>query len=185
MATTRHHPAEDELLAVRCQLGEAAAFDELIARWHPPLWSFIRRLVGDDDRAQEIVQEAWLRILRGLPRLRDGARLRAWLFGIARRTLMDRLRYEYAAAPTVDIDVDDVASDLAAPDDPENLQQLEAALADLPPVEREVVTLFYFEELSLNEVADVLNIPVGTVKSRLFRAKRLLRHNLVVRGVEP
>ncbi len=54
MAPTPHRPAEDELLAIRCQLGEPAAFDELIARWHMPLWSFVRRLVGEDDAAREI-----------------------------------------------------------------------------------------------------------------------------------
>ena len=79
------HTREDELLVVRCQLGERPAFDDLIDRWHAPLWKYARRLTGSDDAAQEVAQDVWLRVLRGIHRLRDGARLRAWLFGIARR----------------------------------------------------------------------------------------------------
>ena len=183
MQTSEHHPTDDELLAVRCQLGEPAAFDELIARWHAPLWSFVRRLVGDDDAAREIFQDVWVRVIRGIPRLRDGSKLRAWLFGIARRTLMDRLRQEYAQSPTVDVDVDEIAADGSTGEDAEELQELERALALLPIVEREVLTLFYLQELSLNEVAEALKVPVGTIKSRLFRAKRLLRQAMTARGV--
>jgi len=185
MRTTEHKPADDELLAIRCQLGEPAAFDDLIARWHAPLWSFVRRLVGEDDAAREIFQDVWVRVIRGLPQLRDGSKLRAWLFGIARRTLMDRLRQEYARSPAVDIDVDEIPADPRAGEDAEDLQELEEALSDLPITEREVLTLFYLQELSLNEVADALKVPVGTIKSRLFRARRLLRQALTARGVRP
>ena len=115
MPTTEHDPTDDELLAIRCQLGEAAAFDDLIARWHGPLWSFVRRLVGEDDAAREIFQDVWVRVIRGIPRLRDGSKLRAWLFGIARRTLMDRLREEYARSPIVDVDVDEIPADARRP----------------------------------------------------------------------
>lgn len=185
MRTTEHNPADDELLAIRCQLGEPAAFDDLIARWHAPLWSFVRRLVGEDDAAREIFQDVWVRVIRGIPQLRDGSKLRAWLFGIARRTLMDRLRQEYARSPTVDVDVDEIAADPSAGGDEEDLQELEGALSDLPITEREVLTLFYLQELSLAEVADALKVPVGTIKSRLFRARRLLRQALTARGVRP
>ncbi len=74
---------------------------------------------------------------------------------------------------------------LSAGEDAEDLQELERALARLPIIEREVVTLFYLQELSLNEVAEALKVPVGTIKSRLFRAKRLLRQAMTARGVRP
>jgi len=177
-----HNPAAYELLAIRCQLGEPAAFEDLIARWHAPLWSFIRRLVGDDESARDIFQDVWVRVIRGIPQLRDGSRLRAWLFGITRRTVMDRLRKEYAESPIADLDVDDIPAD-ALSLDAANLDELERALVELPIVEREVLTLFYLQELSLNEVAEALKVPVGTIKSRLFRAKRLLRQAVTKRGV--
>jgi RNA polymerase sigma factor (sigma-70 family) len=187
---------EDELLAVRCQLGETSAFDELIQRWHEPLWKFVRRLTDDDDAAAETVQDVWVRVLRGIGRLRDGTRLRAWLFGIARRAVMDRLRERYADAHVVSADdersggaaLSEVTSPSpgsgagASPDDPavieEDLERMHDALAKLPVTEREVLTLFYLQELSLGEVAEVLDVPVGTVKSRLFRARHALRARL-------
>ena len=169
---------EDEWLVVRCQLGERPAFDELIARWGQPVWKYVRRLTNSDEVANEIVQDVWLRVLRGLNRLRDGSKLRAWLFGIARRTLMDRLREQYAAPVMSDVDVGDLAVDAAADDSEEDLAAVQEALAQLPVVERETLTLFYLRELSLGEVADVLDVPIGTVKSRLFRARKLLRREV-------
>lgn len=165
----------DELLAVRCQLGDPGAFDDLVARWHAPLWQYTRRMVGRDDEARDVLQDVWLRVVRGIPRLRDGSRLRGWLFGIARRTLMDRLRREYAAPPAGDIDPGDLAAAIDDIDREAELASLDAALGSLPAAEREILTLFYLRDLSLAELADVLDVPIGTVKSRLFRARRLLR----------
>lgn len=165
----------DELLVVRCQLGEPRAFDDLVASWHAPLWQYIRRMVGRDDEAQDLLQDVWVRIIRGIPRLRDGARLRGWLFGIARRALMDRLRREYAAPAAGDVDPGDLAAEPDAIDREAELASLDAALGTLPAIEREILALFYLRDLSLAELADVLDVPIGTVKSRLFRARRLLR----------
>jgi RNA polymerase sigma factor (sigma-70 family) len=175
--------ADDELLAIRCQLGDPAAFDDLIARWHAPLWGFVRRLTGDDEAAREILQDVWIRVIRGIPHLRDGSKLRAWLFGIARRTLMDRLRAQYARArtETLDIEIDEIATEPAV-DEMDDVEALERALKQLPVLEREAITLFYLQELSLNEIADALTIPVGTVKSRLFRGRRLLRQRITEGG---
>ena len=174
---------DDELLAIRCQLGEPAAFDDLIARWHAPLWAFVRRLTSDDDEAREILQDVWLRVIRGIPRLRDATKLRAWLYGIARRRLMDRLREQYARARAVDVDVDvDEIPTALAVDEIGDLDALERAVAQLPVLEREAVTLFYLHELSLNEIAEALKVPVGTVKSRLFRGRRLLRQRMTEKG---
>ena len=172
------HRDDDEWLAVRCQLGERDAFDTLIRRWHPPLSSFVRRMVGSDHVADDIVQDAWLRIVRGFPRLRDPERLRAWMFGIARRSVMDALREKYASPATVVVeDISDVA---LTPDDglEDDLRAMEDALGGLPLVEREILTLFYLKELTIGEIADVLGIPAGTVKSRLFRARALLRDRM-------
>ncbi|WP_305075870.1 RNA polymerase sigma factor [Microtetraspora sp. AC03309] len=87
----------DELLVVRCQLGERAAFTELVAAWHVPVWTYVRRML-DAERADDVAQEIWLAVIRGLPRLRDPGRFAPWLFTIARRAVTDRLREEYARA---------------------------------------------------------------------------------------
>lgn len=165
----------DELIVVRCQLGEPEAFDDLIARWHGPLWQYIRRMSGRDDEAQDMLQDVWLRVIRGIARVRDGSRLRGWLFGITRRVLMDRLRRQYATPPASDLNTDDLAAEPEPPDREPSLEALDAAIETLPLIEREVLTLFYLRDLSLAEIAEALNIPTGTVKSRLFRARRLAR----------
>jgi RNA polymerase sigma-70 factor (ECF subfamily) len=174
---------EDELLALRCQLGEADAFADLIRRWNDPLWRYLRRIASNDADAQELAQEVWLRVVRGISRLRDPATLRPWLFGIARRVAMDHLRERYRQPPTIEVDesLDPAAIDAINEDLHEDLATLEDELRRLPVVEREVLTLFYLRELSLAQVAAVLTLPVGTVKSRLFRARKLLRQEMAHR----
>lgn len=141
----------------------------------------MRRLSGEDDASREILQDVWLRVIRGIPRLRDGSKLRAWLFGIARRTLMDGLRDQYVRSSPLDVDVDEIPTESPV-EDIDDLAALEHALERLPLVEREAVTLFYLQELSLNEIAEALKVPVGTVKSRLFRGRRLLRKHMTEQG---
>jgi RNA polymerase sigma-70 factor (ECF subfamily) len=168
----------DELLAVRCQLGERAAFDELIVRWHVPLWRYLRRLSGNDDIAGDLAQESWVRILRGLSSLRDASRLRPWIFGIARRVAMDRLREQYMRNSVEDASIEAIAAPAADEHLESDLAALEAGLAALPPRERETLALFYLRELTIEQMAVLLEVPAGTVKSRLFRARELLRREL-------
>lgn len=174
---------QDELLVVRCQLGERPAFDELVERWHSPVWKYLRRVTGDDDAAWDVAQDVWLRVLRGIGRLREGASLRPWLFGIARRTLMDRFRQQYSTPMDADVDPGTLAADEPVSGLEEDLAAMERELARLPVIEREVLTLFYLRELTLTDIAEVLRVPVGTVKSRLFRARRLLRRGLDQEGL--
>ena len=169
---------QDELVVIRCQLGERPAFDELVERWHGPVWKYIRRVAGSDDAAWDVAQDVWLRVLRGIARLRDATSLRPWLFGIARRALMDRLRHQYATPEDPAVDLATLPANAGADDSEDDLEAMDRQLARLPVIEREVLTLFYLRELSLTEVADVLGVPVGTVKSRLFRARRQLRRAL-------
>ena len=178
---------EDEWIAVRCQLGERAAFDELIQRWHGPIWEYVRRLSDDDDVAQDIAQDIWLRVLRGIGRLRDPAKLRAWLFGIAHRTWIDTLRKKYAVvvADIDEVDRHELPDPMIADDLEQEITAVEQELSRLPPIEREALTLFYLRELSLQEIAQALDIPVGTVKSRLHRARRMLRRELTGKGDVP
>jgi len=169
-------PDHDERLALRCLLGEPAAFDELVARWHPGIWRYARRMAGNDHEADDLAQDVWLRVVRGLPRLEEPARIRAWIFGIARRVLMDRLRVRYATPVMAEVELDTLETAPAEDDDLRSrIGEMESALATLPVIERDVLALFYLDELSLAEVAAVSGVPIGTVKSRLFRARQLLR----------
>jgi RNA polymerase sigma factor (sigma-70 family) len=168
----------DELLAIRCQLGERAAFDTLISRWHEPIWRYLRRLSNSDDAAADLAQDTWLKVLRGIATLREPASLRAWMFGIARRAAMDRLRRQYARPPEDDAAIDDIPAQLADADLESDLAALENGMESLPLREREALALFYLRELTIDEIAALLDVPPGTVKSRLFRARHLLRKQL-------
>ncbi|MFD1540773.1 RNA polymerase sigma factor [Nonomuraea guangzhouensis] len=170
----------DELLVVRCQLGERAAFTELVAAWHVPVWSYVRRML-DADRADDVTQEIWLAVIRGLPRLKDPGRFTPWLFTIARRAVTNRLREQYGEAETP-APQEPIAEDsiTALVDHAE----LVAGLSGLPALEREILVLFYLEDLSLEDCADICAVPVGTVKSRLNRARRLLREHLIEKGFQ-
>jgi RNA polymerase sigma-70 factor (ECF subfamily) len=169
-----------EDLVVRCQLGERDAFAELVRAWHGRIERYVSRmLAGPDD---DVVQEVWLAVFRGLPRLQRPERFAPWLFAIARRQVLNRLRSDYARPETeLTTDVPDAADEAAEVADRDTIA---GALAALPPVEREVLLLFHLEDLPLEACAQICAVPVGTVKSRLHRARRLLREELTRKGYE-
>ncbi|WP_250028463.1 RNA polymerase sigma factor [Paractinoplanes maris] len=167
----------DELVVVRCQLGEREAFAELVTAWHGRVERYVGRMLGRAD--DDVVQEVWLAVVRGLPRLRQPDRFAPWLFAIARRAVMNRLRDAYAAPePAAPDDQPDEASAVV------DRELIAGALAALPAREREVLLLFHLEDLPLDACAQICAVPVGTVKSRLNRGRRLLREELLRKGYE-
>ena len=157
-------------VVVRAQLGEREAVAELVRGWHEPVWGYVRRMLGRDDVAYDVSQEVWLAVVRGLPRLKEPERFAAWLFTIARRSVVNQLRGQYAEHPQpLSYDEPDPADQVV---DRVDVRRL---VDKVPVVEREVLVLFHLEDLSLEECAEVLAVPVGTVKSRLHRARRMLR----------
>lgn len=165
----------DELLIVRCQLGEPDALEDLVREWHPTLHGFVRRMVGPA-AADDVTQEVWIGILRGLPRLKDTARFAPWLFTIARRAVINRLRGEYSRSE-VELDVDPAEAGVPT-DQVVDRMALDSGLAALPAREREVLVLVYLFDLPLATCAEICGVPIGTIKSRLSRARRLLRDEL-------
>jgi len=166
----------DELLAHRCKNCDVDAWDELVSRWNDRLFFYIRRLIDDEQLATSLLQEVWLRAIRGIKNLRDESRLAPWLYTIARRTAMDHFRGAYGSQEESATEVIDEAvneSDWQA--ELENVELVHFGLNQLGVAEREVLTLFFLKDLTLKEIADLLGIPVGTVKSRLFKARRDLR----------
>lgn len=174
----------DELLVVRCQLGEREAFTELVRAWHEPVRAYVRRMLGPGD-ADDVTQEVWLAVLRGLPKLREPARFTPWLFTVARRAVTNRLRDQYAEAGAAEA-VE--AADPAEPDAGDigaavlDRAEVVAGLAAVPVRERELLILFYLQDLSLETCAEIFAIPVGTVKSRLARGRRIVRGELLQKG---
>lgn len=171
----------DTLIAIRCQLGDRDAWDELVQRWHPRLRRLVARLIVDDTIVEDLMQTIWLRITRGLGRLQDPERLGVWLYRVARAAVVDRWRQQYRQPTTGDLHTEALVEITTEHDDLDwivNVDALEAALRELGPREREVVVLHYLEERPLAQVAEICDTPIGTLKSRLHRARRLLRDRL-------
>lgn len=171
----------DALLVVQAQLGDRRSLAELVGHWHEPVWHYVRRMLDRPGTADDVSQEVWAAALKALPALKQPLRFAPWLYTIARRSVMDHLRERYREADPLDGDLagdagnDEVAAVL-------DRKQVAEGLAGLPACEREVLILFYLHDLALEECAQVLAIPTGTVKSRLFRARRLLRDHLIEKG---
>ena len=170
----------DELLVVRCRRGDLAAWDELVRRWSDRLHYYLRRLIDHEQDATNALQELWVRAFRGMRTLRDDARLAPWLYTIARRTATDHYRIEYGHDAET---AGDIVADLPDDADPEQIQFENAELVhhglkQLGPAEREVLTLFFLEDLTVGEIGELLEIPPGTVKSRMFKARSDLRRIL-------
>lgn len=156
---------------LRAQAGDEEAFALLVSRCHPAMLRHARRFLGDAEAARDAVQDGWLAIVRGLRRLEDPARFLPWALRIVARRAVDIVRGRRPATSPLG---EAVAAPLAGGED----ERLRAAIARLDFDHRVVVELFYLEELALSEVAEVLGLPVGTVKSRLFAARGSLRSAL-------
>ena len=165
---------ESALAVVRWQRGDREAFAEIVRLWEQPLLFYLRRLAANEADAWELLQETWLKMVRSLAKLRDPATLPAYLYATARNTALSRMRsrsWESEQYPEQLAD-DGAADELGALEDAE---QVHHALDILPLAQREALTLFFLQDLSLEEMATLLDVPVGTVKSRLHYAKLAMR----------
>ena len=173
----------DDYLVASARLGDRKAFALLVRRWHPKLLAHAWRLLGRDEAARDAVQEAWAQIVRGLPRLGDSGAFPAWAYRIVSRRCSRaigaaqrgrRLEARIAAEPRTE----------AVPPDEGRIdgERVRTALGALPPEQRATIALFHLEEMSVAEVAVALDVPAGTVKTRLMHARRKLRSVLEGEG---
>jgi RNA polymerase sigma-70 factor, ECF subfamily len=164
----------ERLLVLRCQTGDEDAYRELVARFGPRLSYFLRKLVTPTDRADDLVQEVWLDVLRQLPRLTDAGAFTTWLYRIARGKAMLEVRRN-CRMPATSPDVDQLAEREETSFLPEDAARIHVALDQLEPAQREVLVLRFLEALSYDEIAEIVGCPVGTVRSRIHYAKTHLR----------
>ncbi len=166
-----------QLLALRCRQGDMGAFEQLVRLWEARLLYYIRRLVEQEADAWDVLQKTWIKALRGIRSLKDPEALPCWLYTLARRTVIDHSRH--APDRQLPEDFADEPADPSSADEPglalDNAEAVHRALAGLSPPHREVLTLFFLQDLTLEEIAAVLDVPVGTVKSRLHYARRAAR----------
>ena len=169
----RHEAVLDGWLVLRSREGDAVAFARLVERWQERLWRHARRRTGSDAAAWDVVQESWLSITRGLLRLRDPARFGPWAYSIVARRAADLARG--APAPAT-IEEEPAAS--APPDEDPRVAALRALVRALDAEDRTLIWLRFVEAYDLARIATAMDLPVGTVKSRLHHLKQKLRERL-------
>ena len=165
-----------ELLVLRCKQGQEQAFEDMIGHWEGRLFYYVRRLVKTEEDAWDVLQHTWMEVFKRIRSLKDPQSLPTWLYRIARNTAYTHLRVKYReqayleeSACTSEIEANDEILSF------ENAQRVHHGLDQISMIHKEALTLFLLEDLSMGQMADVLEIPLGTVKSRLHHAKRALR----------
>jgi RNA polymerase sigma-70 factor (ECF subfamily) len=173
-------PASERELVERCRSGDERAFQELVDRYKDLVYALIARTLQDRSRAEDLAQDVFLRIHRGLPYFRGEARLSTWIYRIVANVCL-----QDAARPTampLDASREPHARRTSAHDrqfgDLELKDRLEKAIARLPPNARLLVAAHYLEGVRYEDLAEALQLPLGTVKTQLYRAKQQLRRML-------
>ena len=180
MATS---PQSDQQLIERVQKGDNRAFDLLVLKYQHKIFGLISRYIRDHDEMKDVAQEAFIKAFRALPKFRGDSAFYTWLYRIAINTAKNYLVARNRRPPATDIAVEDAeyydaAASLREIENPENSLYgkelkavVEKAMKALPEDLRSAVTLREFDGLSYEDIADVMECPVGTVRSRIFRAR--------------
>jgi RNA polymerase sigma-70 factor, ECF subfamily len=167
---------DEAALVLLAQTGNRAALGDLLERVQPRLRGYLQMLTRDDARADDVLQDTFVIAVRKLRVLRDPTVFRAWMYRIATREAYRRRRpADLALEDTLEVTGGDLSHELAAVEQRERLRALVAALPDRA---REVIALHYFDEMALDEIAAVLDAPIGTVKSRLAYGLARLRKDV-------
>src|SRR6187200_2303669 len=184
----------DEELVARSVGGDADSFNELILRWERPIYALAYRTIGREEDARDVCQETFLRAFRALPRFRGQAKFSSWLYRIALNLCRDWIRRE-RRTPVVQapegVDLVELASEAEPAESIENLvarrelgRAVAKAMAMLPEEQRTAIVLKEYHGLTFQEIADLLECPLSTVKTRLYQGLGVLRKQLAHAGVE-
>jgi RNA polymerase sigma-70 factor (ECF subfamily) len=159
----------DEILVMDAQDGKAKAMEILVSRWQKRLWKYAYRLTGNSEGAWDVTQETWLGIIKGLRKLNDPANFKAWAYRITTNKSADWIKKDKNVKK---ISIEEIKNHHQKEKKDAGLKEL---LQKLDIKKRAVISLFYFEELSVPEISVALKIPNGTVKSRLTKARKELK----------
>ncbi len=163
----------DEALILEFQRGSRAAFDELFERYREPLYRFFRRRITGVERAEDLTQETFLAVIRGIARYEPRALFRTYLYGIALKLVAAHRRKQTRIDGVHEANHPDSLAGT-----PDSTLWVRQALEKLDATEREILMLREYEQLTYGEIADLLRLPVNTVRSRLFRSRMALRQHL-------
>lgn len=184
--------ASDEQLVKRVQQGDKAAFDLLVLKYQHRIAALVSRFIRDADEVQDVTQESFIKAYRALGNFRGDSQFYTWLYRIAVNTAKNYLVSRNRRPPGADIDIDDAVhfesetklKDIASPESKamsdELMARVNETIQSLPEDLRAALTLREYDGLSYEEIADVMGCPVGTVRSRIFRARET-----VDKAIEP
>jgi RNA polymerase sigma-70 factor (ECF subfamily) len=178
MPTDEEGRTQFEWLALRCQSGETEAFEDLIAVMERPLLYYATSLTGNQDVALDVLQDVWLRVVRGIRKLKDPGSLKPWLYAITHGLAVDRIRRDYRRDRAEQSQLDDAFNVDEPSFGEEDATAIRDGLSRLGVKHREVLVLHFLEDLSILEIANVVGCSEGTVKSRIHYAKRQLKQIL-------
>jgi len=168
---------DDEPTRIAAALdGNLAAQEWLVQRWIPPVYRFSRRMLNNDEDARDAAQDTLVKVLRHLGQYDPKRKFSTWVFGIARNTCIDEHRKRKRRSWKEPTHVATIApTQLKTLSQKRRASLLSSALEDLPAMYKEVLVLYHFEHLKYQEIADMLELPIGTVMNRIFRARKKLR----------
>lgn len=169
-----------ENIVIRCKRGERKAFEELFELYQPRLKYYIRRLDDSGNETEDILQNIWMTVFRKIRKLKKNVSFPVWLYRIARNEVFGKFRHSenFAELPEdkehPQYNNDDDNHDYSV----EDAQKLHNALNKIQPYHREVLTLSFIEQMSYQQIAEVVGCNIGTVRSRIFYAKQSLRKEM-------
>ncbi len=167
------------ILVLSCQKRDEPAFRELVNRWEPRLYYYLRRLVENENDVWDILQETWLAVFQNIRKLQDPLKFSAWLYQISHNKAVNLLRKENRYTQmTVEQTADYCESNTTISAVKEQAELVHKVLEKLKLAHREVLTLYFLEGFSIKEMAQIIGVSEGTVKSRLYYAKHKLHEAL-------
>jgi RNA polymerase sigma-70 factor (ECF subfamily) len=176
---------QDELLVMQCQDGDSDSLLALVNRWQPRLLRHAIRLTRKQEAAMDIVQEAWVAIVRGIRRLDDPACFAPWAYRIVTNKCADWIRQQRRhRACFTSLAVEPAATEASTENMQDEVAAIRKGIGRLPCEQQAILSLFYVEELSIRNIAEALSLPIGTVKSRLHYARNNLKEVIEGRSHE-
>jgi len=172
--------------------GRAEGFEELVRRYQRPITSYVYRMLGDHESALDVTQEVFIKVYNSLERYSSEYKFSTWLYRIAHNAAIDHIRRKSPNEQSIETENKDgsyqlqIESPNPTPEQERERSEwrteIEAVVKCLPSVYRELILLRHAQDLSYDEIAEITNLPLGTVKNRLFRAREMMREIFIERG---
>ena len=185
--------AVDRDLVASAVEGQEGGFEELVRRYQRPISAYVYRMVGDYDAALDLTQEIFIKVYGSLARYRSEFKFSTWIYKIAHNCAVDHLRRhngrEQSLISGSEGDTYDLPLESRRPSPEQESErrerriEIEGVVRSLPAVYRELIILRHSQDLTYEEIVEVTALPLGTVKNRLFRAREMMRHQFLERGI--